>query len=137
MALLGFVQVFFEATGDKRSLLLHRPLSPSRIFLAKALVGVGLYTLALGVPFAYLESWYATPGNLAVPFHWQTCLPWLADILSGFVYYFAGMLVAQRKCAGMGAAAWPWQRPSCARTWFGPCQSFGNAYWQSEYLFSS
>ena len=35
-AALGFVQVFFEAHGDKRSILMHRPMSPSRIFLAKA-----------------------------------------------------------------------------------------------------
>src|ERR1051326_1585838 len=47
-AALGFVQLHFEAHGDKRSLLLHRPLSPSRIFAAKAVAGVGLYGLALG-----------------------------------------------------------------------------------------
>ena len=46
-AVLGFVQVFFDGHGDKRSLLLHRPLSATRIFLAKAFAGVGLYLLAL------------------------------------------------------------------------------------------
>src|SRR5438477_13128891 len=50
-AALGFVQMFSESHGDKRSLLLHRPLAPSRIFLAKTLDGVGLYLLALGIPF--------------------------------------------------------------------------------------
>src|SRR5262249_48191984 len=60
---LGFVQVYFEARGDARSMLLHRPLSPSRIFLAKALGGVGLYLLALGIPFLCLEGWMATPGK--------------------------------------------------------------------------
>ena len=30
-AVLGFLQVFFESSGDKRSLLLHRPISRSRI----------------------------------------------------------------------------------------------------------
>jgi hypothetical protein len=93
-AALGFLQIFFESHGDKRSLLLHRPLSSSHIFLAKAVAGVGLYLLALGIPFACLESWYATPGNMAAPYHWRTGLPWLADILSGLVYYFAGMLTA-------------------------------------------
>jgi hypothetical protein len=102
-AALGFLQIFFEAHGDKRSLLLHRPLSPSRIFLAKALVGVALYVLALGIPFAYLENWYATPGNMPAPYHWRTGLPWLADILSGLVYYFAGMLVAQRDVRWYGS----------------------------------
>jgi hypothetical protein len=102
-AALGFLQIFFEAHGDKRSLLLHRPLSPSRIFLAKALAGIGLYVLALGIPFACLESWYATPGNMPAPYHWRTSLPWLADILSGLVYYFAGMLTAQREAHWYGS----------------------------------
>jgi hypothetical protein len=102
-AALGFVQIFFEAHGDKRSILLHRPMSPSRIFLAKAIAGIGLYVLALGIPFAWLESWFATPGNLAAPYHWRTSLPWLADILSGLVYYFAGMLTAQREARWYGS----------------------------------
>jgi hypothetical protein len=99
--------LFFEAHGDKRSILLHRPLSPSRIFLAKTLAGVGLYLLALGIPFVCLESWLATPGNIPAPFHWRTSLPWLADILSGLVYYFAGMLVAQRDVRWYGSRGLP------------------------------
>ncbi len=102
-AALGFVQVYFEGHGDKRSLLLHRPLSATRIFLVKAFVGVGLYLPALGVPFVCLESWLAAPGNIPAPFHWQTSFPWLADILSGLVYYFAGMLVAQREARWYGS----------------------------------
>jgi hypothetical protein len=51
-AALGFLQIIFEAHGDRRSLLLHRPLYPSRIFLAKALAGVSLYLLALGIPWS-------------------------------------------------------------------------------------
>jgi hypothetical protein len=92
---LGFLQIIFEGRGDKRSLLMHRPLSPTRIFLAKAMAGVSLYVLALGIPFACLEVWFATPGSMPAPYHWRTSLPWLADILSGVVYYFAGMLTAQ------------------------------------------
>jgi hypothetical protein len=101
-AALGFLQVFFDGHGDKRSLLLHRPLSPSRIFVAKALTGIGLYLLALGVPFVCLQTWFATPGNMPAPYHWRTSLPWLADILSGLVYYFAGMLTAQRESRWYG-----------------------------------
>ncbi len=102
-AALGFLQIFFEAHGDKRSVLLHRPISRSRIFLAKALAGVGLYVLALGVPFACLESWLATPGHIPAPYHWRMSLPWLADILSGLVYYFAGMLTAQARARWYGS----------------------------------
>jgi hypothetical protein len=109
-AVLGFVQVFFEAQGDRRALLLHRPLSRSHIFLGKALAGVGLYLLALGIPFACAVGWIATPGHVAAPFLGPMVLPWLADILAGVVYYFAGMLTAQREARwygsrGLGLAA--------------------------------
>jgi hypothetical protein len=102
-AALGFVQIYFDGHGDMRSLLLHRPLSRSRIFLAKALAGVALYAVALGVPFVCLELWLATPDKISAPYHWRTSLPWLADILSGLVYYFGGMLVAQRDVRWYGS----------------------------------
>jgi hypothetical protein len=102
-AALGFLQVFFESSGDKRSLLLHRPLSRSHIFLAKAIVGVGLYLLALGIPFAWAVCMAATPGHVHQPFHWAMVFPWLADILTGLVYYFAGMLTAQREARWYGS----------------------------------
>ena len=73
----------------------------------KALAGVSLYVLALGIPFVCLESWYATPGHIPAPYHWRTGLPWLADILSGLVFYFAGMLTAQRKARWYGSRCLP------------------------------
>jgi hypothetical protein len=107
---LGFVQVFFEAQGDRRALLLHRPLGRSRIFLGKVLAGLGIYLLAQGIPFACVQGWMATPGHMSAPYHWRTGLPWLADILAGVVYYFVGMLTAQREARwygsrGLGLAA--------------------------------
>jgi hypothetical protein len=109
-AALGFLQVYFESQGDKRSFLLHRPLSRSQIFLGKAMAGVGLYLLALGIPFACAVALAATPGHVDEPFSWPMALPWLADVLTGLVYYFAGMLTAQRdarwygsRCLGLAA----------------------------------
>jgi hypothetical protein len=108
---LGFAQVFFERSDDRRALLLHRPLSHSRVFLGKALVGIGVYLLALGVPCAYAVGLAATPGHVAAPFRWALAFPLLADVLMGVVYYFAGMLTAQRdgrwygsRCLGLAAA---------------------------------
>jgi hypothetical protein len=110
-AALGFLQIFFESSGDKRSLLLHRPLSRSRIFLGKVIAGAGLYLLALGIPFVCGVALAATPGHVNEPFSWPMVLPWLADSLTGLVYYFAGMLTAQRearwygsRCLGLAAA---------------------------------
>jgi hypothetical protein len=107
---LGFLQFFFESRGDPRSILLHRPLSRSRIFAGKALAGASLYLLALGVPIAALEVWMAIPGHMPAPYDWRTGLPLLADVLAGLVYYFAGALTAQRQARwygsrGLGLAA--------------------------------
>jgi hypothetical protein len=109
-AALGFLQFFFESRGDLRSILLHRPLSRSRIFAGKVLAGAGLYLLAQGIPFAAVEVWMATPGHMPAPYDWRTSLPWLADILAGLVYYFAGALTAMRQARwyasrGVGLAA--------------------------------
>jgi hypothetical protein len=113
-ALLGFLQVFPEARGDKRSLLLHRPLSPSRIFLGKAVAGMSLYLLALLVPTACAVVLAATPGHVAAPFEWPMVLPWLGDVLTGLVYYFAGMLVAQREARWYGSRCLPLAAGLCA-----------------------
>jgi hypothetical protein len=110
-ALLGFLQVFFESKDDRRALLLHRPISRSRVFLGKVLAGMGLYMLALGIPFAYAVGLAAAPGHVAAPFRWPLALPLLADTLTGVVFYFAGMLTAQldgrwygSRCLGLAAA---------------------------------
>jgi hypothetical protein len=93
--------------GDKRSLLLHRPLSPSRIFPGEVIAGVSLYLAALLVPTAAAVTLAATPGHVAAPFVWPMVLPWLADVLTGLVYYFAGLLVAQREARWYGSRCLP------------------------------
>ena len=98
---LGILQMTFESHGDRRAILLHRPVSPSRIFLAKALTGAGLYLAALGIPLmVYLVGTFL-PGHvaphLAFPVRWQLLFPWFAGILAGLVYYFAGALLALRR----------------------------------------
>src|SRR5262249_11551288 len=109
-ALLGFLPVHPEAQGDKRALLLHRPLKRMQIFLATPIGGIGLYALALGIPFACEIALAALPGLISQPFRWPMALPMLADCLAGLVYYFAGMLTAQRaarwygsRCLGLAA----------------------------------
>jgi hypothetical protein len=94
---LGLLQVCFESRGERRALLLHRPLSPTRIFLAKVLAGLGLYLPVVGLPFVFAVGWNAMPGHGASPFRLPLALPWLAGILTGVVYYFAAMLAAPRE----------------------------------------
>jgi hypothetical protein len=114
-AALGFVQIHFESSGDKRSLLLHRPLSSTGIFLCKAIVGVGLYLLSVSIPLLGIMRLAATPEHIPQPFDWPMVLPWVADALTGLVCYFGGMLAAQRearwygsKCLGIAAGFFCW-----------------------------
>jgi hypothetical protein len=102
-AALGFLQVYFEASGDKRSLVMHRPLSATKIFLGKAIAGVALYFLALGIPVGVTIALAATSGHVPAPFRWPMVLPMLADLLMGVVCYFAGMLTAQREARWYGS----------------------------------
>jgi hypothetical protein len=57
-AALAFLQVFFESRGDIRSLLLHRPISRSRIFLSKVIAGVGLLVISIIGKLA-IGEWFA------------------------------------------------------------------------------
>ena len=107
----GLWQTAFDAQGDRRAHLLHRPLSPSWIFVGKLLTGAGLYLVAMSLPLAVYGMWTAMPGHMPAPFRWQALLPWLADILTGLVYYSAGTLMGVRpgrwygsRCLGIPAA---------------------------------
>ncbi len=98
---LGILQMTFESQGDRRAILLHRPVNSSRIFLAKVLTGAGLYMAALGIPLMVYLVRSFLPGHVAphlgFPVRWQLLFPWFAEILTGLVYYFAGALMALRR----------------------------------------
>jgi hypothetical protein len=103
-AAFGFIQVYFESHGDRRALLLHRPISHSQVFLAKMLAGLALYLLALGAPLAFAVGMaWAGRGGFGEPLRWRMSIPWLLDILTGIVYYFAGMLAAEREARWYGS----------------------------------
>jgi len=110
-ALLGWLQIHNESHRDLWAFLIHRPLSRSKIFLAKAIAGIGLYTLGSGLPLAGLIVATGMPGHIAAPFEWVMVLPLLACFLTGIVFYFAGMLTGLRQARwyvsrglGLGAA---------------------------------
>jgi hypothetical protein len=68
---------------------------------------VSFYLLVLLAPSACAVALAATPGHVAAPFEWGMALPWLADVLTGLVYYFAGMIVAQREARWYGSLGLP------------------------------
>lgn len=94
---IGGTQAAREARGDKFGFLTHRPVRRSTLFWGKAAAGILFYVLATGVPLAFATAWLATPGHRPMPYDPRMALADIADLLSGFVYYFAAMLIGMRE----------------------------------------
>lgn len=99
-SVLGILQMTFESHGDRRALLLHRPISRTHLFLAKVISGSTLYLLAMGLPLLYYLVTDFIPGRVVpqVPLssRWPLVFPWFADTLTGLIYYLAGALAGLR-----------------------------------------
>jgi hypothetical protein len=96
-AVLGWLQIHSERHRDLWAFLLHRPLSPTKIFFSKAIAGLCLYLVAAGLPLLGMIVMLRVPGHIAAPFEWAMVLPVTATFLSGIVYYFAGLLASLRQ----------------------------------------
>ena len=96
-ALLGWLQIRAEKHGDLWAFLIHRPITRTRIFAAKLLAGLCLYSLAAGLPMLALVILVWTPGHVATPFEWAMVLPCVTLFLCGILCYFAGMLTGLRQ----------------------------------------
>lgn len=96
-AILGWFQVHNERHRDLWAFLIHRPLSRTRIFFAKAIAGLCLYVAGMGLPLIGLILMIRIPGHVAAPFEWAMVLPVTTYFLAGVVYYFAGLLTGLRQ----------------------------------------
>lgn len=105
--LLGLVQMLPESRRDAWAFLVHRPLSRGRIFASKAAAGLLLYFAAVLLPALAFLVWMLRPDALALPFEWRMLLPASADLATGAIYYFAGLLVAMRQARWVGTRLWP------------------------------
>jgi len=110
-ALLGWLQIHNERHRDLWAFLIHRPVSRTKIFAAKAVAGLCLYALGAGLPLLGLIAMTRMPGQIAAPFEWAMVLPVFSFFLSGMVCYFAGLLTGLRQARwyasrglGLGAA---------------------------------
>ncbi len=101
--LLGVLHIAPEKRRDLWAFLVHRPVSRTTIFRAQASAGLLLYVVAVGIPVAGGMVWLATPGHAAAPFYLPMTLPGLADVLSGAVYYLAGILISMREARWYGS----------------------------------
>jgi ABC-type transport system involved in multi-copper enzyme maturation permease subunit len=108
--MIGWFQIHNERHRDLWAFLVHRPVTRTTIFLSKAIAGLLLYALAVGLPLGYFVLWVRMPGQVAAPFEWGMGWLPLAAFLSGVAWYFAGMLTGLRQARwygsrGLGLAA--------------------------------
>jgi len=91
--LLGLLQILPERGRDRWAMLIHRPLSPRRLLLAKMAAGALVYLVAVGLPLLLCVLLAATPGLYPAPFVPTVYLPMLYIMLGGLVFYAWGLLV--------------------------------------------
>ena len=104
---LGFAQSRVDADRDRRAFLLHRPLSPRRIFLARSAAGIAIYLLAISIPYLVFAAWLDIPGSMPVPWIPQMLIPTAIDCIGGVAYYFFGTLLALRGAPWFGVRIAP------------------------------
>ena len=96
-AVLGWLQIHNERRPDLWAFLMHRPMTHTGVFLSKTLAGLGLYALVVGLPLLGFIVWARWPGHVAAPFELTMLRPLAAYVLTGVVFYFAGMLTGLRQ----------------------------------------
>lgn len=85
--LLGFRQTAFESLAGTWNWLLHRPLTRTRLFAVKLLVGGGVYAICTALAIVWYAYWASMPGKHASPFFWSMTLDaWRVWLTAGAVY---------------------------------------------------
>jgi hypothetical protein len=105
--LLGLGQVVPERARDQWAFLMHRPLSPTRIFLSKVIAGSGLYLAAMLIPLFLAAFWVSRPGRIPAPFDWRMTSAGVVLILNGMLYYFSALIIGTRRARWYASAILP------------------------------
>jgi hypothetical protein len=117
----GLLQTMLEVRQNQWAFLIHRAVSPSRIWLGKSIVGQCLYLLVTGGPLLVVAVTYSVAGIERMPWHWTMVIPRVALIIAGAGFYWGGMLVAVRLARWYGSRVLPLALPAV-------CQLLA-AYW--------
>ena len=130
-AVLGLKMARFPRFRDvdpgRWQLLRHRPIPPTRMFLAHVATGVGMFLIVGAIPLAAAVWWAATPGSIPGPFDWHMVLPPLSDLLAGLMWYFAALIVVTRPARWFGSKLLPFGLPLMAQIEMYSAPTFGKA----------
>ncbi len=95
-AALGFRQTVWESMMDTDKLLLHRPISRTRLVGTKLLTGCTLLLVCISLPVLAYGLWAAAPGNHPSPFEWSMTFPFWQAIVAMTMVYLGSFLCGLR-----------------------------------------
>jgi hypothetical protein len=104
--LLGIFQPIADIKFDRWAFLIHRPASRALLFSGRAIAGMILYCVAMGIPLLALFIWAVSPAG-GTYFLWQYTLPPIIAFLCGIAFYFAGLLISERDARFYGSRVVP------------------------------
>jgi hypothetical protein len=91
--IVGFLHFSQEARGERRALLLHRPIRRTHIFLVRAGAGITSLLIGVGVPYAYFVGWAAVTRGAETQV--STAIFGFVGLLMGGIYYLAPAIIVQ------------------------------------------
>lgn len=91
---LGVAQSLFERRDGCLGFLVHRPIGRHQIFLAKVLSGAAMYLGITLLPLLTASAWVAL--RVPAPFFARYLGPPLLEMLAGFTWYFAAIMLVMR-----------------------------------------
>jgi hypothetical protein len=68
---IAYRQSLGDFWGEAQYFLFHRPISRSRVYVTKLLVGLAIYLFCASLPVIIYAIWAASPGTHASPFDWS------------------------------------------------------------------
>jgi hypothetical protein len=104
---LSIAQFAPDQRTSARAFLLQRGLCPTQIFQGKLLVGVAMYSAAIGLPLLIGAAYLETTGPLRLPTSARQTIPaWFGAIYS-FAFYFGGCLIVCSTARWIGTRVLP------------------------------
>lgn len=105
--MLGLAQSLPESRKDRWALLAHRPISRTQLLGAKAIAGLMLYLLAVGLTIVLATFWLLFAAHLPYPFSVRMYGPVALDVFVGSMYLFAGYVIGFRHARWYGSRILP------------------------------
>ena len=122
---LGLLQSLFDLRPVAREFLLHRPVSPGRIFWSKLAAGFVGHTLIWLIPLSLMALYLESLGPEQKPLSWLDTVPAAICCLVSFSFHPAAMWMVCRDARWIGTKCLPLVLPLVA------CRIFVLiSYWQ-------